>query len=658
MGPWAYRLLLGWLCLGWIAACRPAEEGIKSPDGRLEVRVAVVEGVVYYQIFRDGQPVLEPSRLGLLRSDGDFRQNLQLETVSPIVPIEERYTLRAGKRRVNRYVAHERTYRFRNAMGQQIELCFRVSNDGVAFRYRFPERDAAPREILEELTTFDFPDSARAWLQPLAEPKSGWRQTNPSYEEYYLQDIPVGTPSPTGAGWVFPALFRVGAHWVLLTEADVDSTFCGARLRAEAPGGAYQIGYPDAREAIPGQGYLPRSPLPWQTPWRVLVVGDLKTLVESTLGTDLAAPAIALDTTFVRPGRASWSWGLLKDSSITYEVQHRFIDYAAKMGWEYTLIDVNWDSTIGYDRLAELARYAATQGVGLWLWYNASGDWNTTTYRPKSRLLTREDRQREFARLAAMGIRGVKVDFFGGDGRSMIRYYHEILQDAAAYRLMVNFHGCTLPRGWVRTYPHLMTMEAVRGFEFVTFTQADADREANHAAMLPFTRNVFDPMDYTPLSLSGVPGILRKTTQGFQLALTVLFTSGVQHFVETPEGMAHVPEAVQRFLRTVPVAWEETRFVAGWPGKFVILARKDADGRWYVAGINGEAQEKVLEFTLSFLEGSPAGALFIDAPQRDLLLHVPLRYERVQHLTLPPHGGFVIVWEPQVTSADELRPER
>ncbi len=639
--------LLWWmLALLATAACRPATEPpLASPDGQLTVQVWLQEGRLFYQVWHQGQSLLEPSRLGLIRSDADFTGGLRLEEVGPMRRVAETYTLLAGKRRINHYEANERIYRLRNAQGRPLEVVFRVSNDGVAFRYRFPENDPTPREILEELTTFDFPDSARAWLQPLAEPKSGWRQTNPSYEEYYLQDIPVGTPSPM-AGWVFPVLFRVGPHWVLITEADVDSTFCGARLRPQAPGGAYRIGYPDAREAIPGQGHLPRSALPWQTPWRVLAAGDLKTIVESTLGTDLAAPAIAIDTTFLRPGRASWSWALRKDPSITYDVQRRFIDYAAEMGWEYTLIDVNWDSTIGYDRVAELARYAAARGVGLWLWYNSSGDWNTTTYRPKSRLLTHTDRQREFARLAAMGIRGIKVDFFGGDSRSMIRYYHEILQDAAAHRLMVNFHGCTLPRGWARTYPHLMTMEAVRGFEFVTFTQEGADREANHAAMLPFTRNVFDPMDYTPLSLGEIPGVVRRTTNGFQLALTVLFTSGVQHFAETPEGMRGMPEAVQVFLREVPVVWEETRFVDGWPGRFVVLARRAKDGRWYVAGINGEATLRTVSLALPFLQPGQTGLLLTDGETARSFRIDTLRYQSPLTVSMRPNGGFVLVWSP------------
>jgi len=637
-----------WLSLVLLAAaaCRPStERSLSSPDGQLTVQVWLQDGRLFYQVWRQGQPVLEPSPLGLVRSDADFTGGLRMEDVSPVRRVVETYTLVAGKRRVNRHEANERTYRLRNAGGRPLEVVFRVANDGVAFRYRFPESDPTPREILEERTTFDFPDSARAWLQPLAEPKSGWRQTNPSYEEYYLQDIPVGTPSPM-AGWVFPALFRVGSHWVLISEADLDSTFCGARLRPEAPAGAYRIGYPDAREDIPGQEHLPRSTLPWQTPWRVLAVGDLKTIVESTLGTDLAAPAIEVDTAFIRPGRASWSWALLKDPSITYDVQRRFIDYAAEMGWEYTLIDVNWDSTIGYGRMAELARYAATRGVGLWLWYNSSGNWNTTTYRPKSRLLTRADRQREFARLAAMGIRGIKVDFFGGDGRSMIRYYHEILQDAAAHRLMVNFHGCTLPRGWARTYPHLMTMEAVRGFEFVTFTQEGADREANHAAMLPFTRNVFDPMDYTPLSLGEIPGVVRRTTNGFQLALTVLFTSGVQHFAETPEGMRRVPEAVRAFLREVPVVWEETRFVDGWPGRFVVLARRAGDGRWYVAGINGEATSRTVTLDLSFLQPGQTGLLLTDGETARAFRIETLRYRSPLTVSMRPNGGFVLVWSP------------
>src|SRR5690606_17030037 len=264
-------------------------------------------------------------------------------------------------------------------------------------------------------------------------------------------------------------------------------------------------------------------------------------------------------------------------------------------------IDVNWDTKIGYEKIAELSAYASRKGVGLILWYNSAGDWNTVKYTPKDKLLTHTDRQQEFKRLKEMGIKGIKVDFFGGDGQSVIRYYQEILEDAASYQLLVNFHGATLPRGWARTYPHLMTTEAVRGFEMVTFGQADADKEATHATMLPFTRNAFDPMDFTPMNLYKIQSsVQRKTSSAFELATSVLFLSGIQHYAESPEGMKHVSEDVQHFLRALPNSWDDVKFIDGYPGKYVIIARKSGDN-WYIAGINGEMQEKQLALNLSFI---------------------------------------------------------
>ncbi len=622
---------------------------VKSPDGQLSVEFSMSpDHMALYRIQREDSVVLQNSHLGVVRNDGDFSQNLKLESVSDVKPVSESYTMRTGKRKNRTYHANEQTYRLSNVSGDEMDITFRVSNDGVAFRYHFPGSSSEDKEIEKETTSFHFTGSAKAWLQPMDSAKSGWRRTNPSYEEDYLQGIAVGTPSPSAAGWVFPALFKSGSNWVVITEAGLDSTYCASRLQQKSPNGEYRLGFPDKAEVFPGGGYKPKAKLPWSSPWRIIAVGSMKTIMESTLGTDLAKPAVKMDSAFIKPGRASWSWALLKDNSIVYDVQKRFIDYASDMHWEYCLVDVNWDTTIGYDRIADLARYAAKKNVGLILWYNSSGSWNTTTYHPKSKLLTHADRVMEFSRLEKMGIKGVKVDFFGGDGESMIKYYLDILKDAATYHLLVNFHGATLPRGWERTYPNLMTMEAVRGFEYITFTQEDADREPNHCTMLPFTRNIFDPMDFTPMSLYKIPRIERQTTDGFELALPVIFTSGIQHFAETPEGMSHMPDYVKNFLRKVPVHWDDTRFITGYPGKLVVLARK-SQGTWYVAGINGEDSTKAVSVNLSFLQYGQHGTLITDSDSKMPFSEQDVTVPASKTLTinLQRNGGFVIVWKKQ-----------
>jgi hypothetical protein len=364
--------------------------------------------------------------------------------------------------------------------------------------------------------------------------------------------------------------------------------------------------------------------------------------MESTLGTDLAAPAIAFDPALVRPGHASWSWALLKDDFTVYDVQKKFIDYAADMHWDYTLIDADWDRKIGYEHVAELATYAKSKGIGILVWYNSSGAWNQTEYSPKSRLLTHEQRVQEFTRLRAMGVKGVKVDFFGGDGKSMIAYYIGILQDAAQAGLLVNFHGATLPRGWARTYPNLMTAEAVRGLEFTTFTQQDQDAVVRHAAMLPFARNLFDPMDFTPMVFGDIPKIRRATRNGFELAESVLFLSGIQHFAETPEGMATVPPYVKDLLQDLPRSWDDVKFIDGYPGRHAVIARRSGQA-WYVAGINANDTDLALTLDLSILAGRE-GQLVSDGNGEREFETAAIAGGKPA-ITIKAHGGFVAVFK-------------
>lgn len=633
---WILLLAILSLCL---TACGGGEEyKLRSADGRTVVTLSLnAERQLRYRISRDGKPVLEPSRLGLELEDRDLGSDLYGLTASVATQVAEDYTLRQGKQRKIAYRTNQRIFQVENADGQKLEIVLRVSPDGVAFRYRVP--GDRRYKVREELTSFDFASDSRAWLQPAAVAQTGFANTNPSYEEYYRMDIPVGEASPSEAGWVFPALFHTAGGWALVTEAGMDGSYHGSRLQPDASGGEYRIGYPMAPEKVTGGVLMAQGELPLESPWRIIAIGELPTVAQSTLVTDLADPAVAA-MPWVKPGLASWSWALLKDDSVNYETQKRFIDYAADMGWPYTLVDVNWDQNIGYDKIAELADYAARKHVRLLLWYNSSGDWNKTEYTPKSALLSREQRRAEFARLQKMGIAGIKVDFFPGDGQSVIAYYRDILEDAADYELLVNFHGTTLPRGLHRTYPNLMTMESVRGFEFITFEQENADRAAGHMAMLPFTRNVFGPMDFTPTVFSEIPNIERHTSNGFELALPVLFLSGLQHIAETGEGMAQVPEYVRDYMRDIPVAWDESRLLGGYPGKFAVVARRSGD-TWYIAGINGEDKSRELQLDLSFI-GPRVGELITDGKTPREFARSEVETGSAVGMTIKERGGFVM----------------
>ncbi len=529
--PFRMRNVLAWLVvLGVVTNGFAAESklvSITSPNGRLTAEFHLdADGVPRYTIQRDGQPVLDESRLGLVRDDADFSKGLRLVSESPTEPVEDHYEILTAKRRVNDYRANRKVFHLQAASGQKMDVIFQVSDDGVAFRYRFPDSSAETRHLKEELSSFHFLPESKAWLQPMSVAKSGWEHCNPSYEEYYEKEIPVGTASPTGAGWVFPALFRSGDTWLLVSECGLGRKYCGGRLRSDSPDGEYTIGFPDPREGKDDGPVLPQSTLPWQTPWRIVVVGDLKTIAESTLGIDLADPPARMPTWTAssreRPPGAGRSWAIHRRSS---RCRSNSSTMPPRCSWRYCLVDALWDKQIGEAKLAELVDYARGKNVKILVWYNSAGDWNTTPQGPRNRMLTHESRVAEFDKLKAMGVAGLKVDFFGGDGQSMIDYYHDILTDAAPYGFVMNFHGATLPRGWERTYPHLMTMEAIRGLEFVTFEQRNADEEPTHAAMLPFTRNVFDPMDFTPVVLDRIRNIQRRTTSAFELA-----SLGTVHF--------------------------------------------------------------------------------------------------------------------------------
>ena len=613
---------------------------LTSPDQQLAVEVRINDQQhLVYTVQRAGKPVLLDSRLGLHLEGADLATQLSLQSASPIKLHSERYEMAVGKRSQIHYQANEQTYTLRNPAGQQLLLALRVSNDGVAFRYVVAEPALKRKTFREELSSFRFAPTARAWLQPMSVAQTGWSRVNPAYEEHYVMDMAVGTASPSPAGWVFPALFKTGDVWVALTEANMDGSFHASRLRAESAGGEYRLGAAMPVEVFTAQGLLADLEGTLATPWRVLAIGPLKTVMESTLGTDLAAPAIAFDKAKVQPGHASWSWALLKDDATVFDVQKRFVDYAADMHWDYTLVDADWDRKIGDAKMKELADYASAKGVGLLVWYNSSGDWNDTKYTPKSALLTREQRAKEFARMRELGIRGLKIDFFNGDGQSMMAYYVDLLKETAAAGLLVNFHGATLPRGWTRTYPNLMTVEGVKGFEFATFEQKDQDLVAPHLAMLSFARNLFDPMDFTPVVFGDIPKIKRSTRNGFELAQAVLLLSGIQHFAEIPEGMATVPPPVKAMLQALPRRWDEVRFLSGEPGKHLVLARR-AGKQWFVAGFNAGTSDKTVALDLSFLKGREAELIGDGEGPRDFKIG-PLKAAARTALTMKPNGGFV-----------------
>lgn len=645
MRPLAVLLLIAAASVMPVRA-QQTEDGIRvsSPDGHVVVIFELTdEGMPTYALALEGQPLLQSSPLGLVTTLARWDRDLEVVDEGTVASVEEHYRLVHGKQSDVHYRANRRVVRLADAEGQVLEVIFQVSDDGLAFQYRIPEQAGADRVTAErELTGFRFATDTRSWLMAMDHPRTGWSNVNPSYERHYIMDAPVGAEAPTEVGWAFPGLFhREGSGWTLVTEAGVDETYVASRLEAEPERGLYRIAFPD-----PDEGYGPQDPvdptfaLPFASPWRVVIVGTTPgPIIESTLVTDVSPPSVIEDTDWIQPGTAAWSWLPLKDESIVPEVQRQFIDMAAAYGFEYTLVDNWWDQQIGYDGLQERIDYAGERNVGLIAWYNSNGNFNDAPQTPQDRMDSTAVRRAEFARLQEMGVRGVKVDFMGGDKQSVIQLYHDILRDAADYQIMVNFHGATLPRGWQRTYPNYMTVEAVLGYEFITFDQRNADAAPSHGTVLPFTRNVVGPMDFTPTMLTDSVGAsLRRTSNGYDLAMAVVFESGIQHLGVTPEVMAEVPAYVAAYLGTVPAAWDETRYVEGLPGEQVVLARRKGD-RWYVAGLNGENVARAVRLDLPFIEGAWEGTLLTDGEDGFSQTMI----ERGNPVEMGPYGGFIVV---------------
>jgi alpha-glucosidase len=635
------------LLSGFAGCSKKSPEFLFSPDNQITVKVFVTEkNTLAYNVDRAAKPVILESPLGLQLSAADFTQSVKIESQSPITQITDTYKMRVGKKSNITYIANEQVFSITNAQQQKLMLTFRVSNDGVALRYKVNDPAINDKQFVKETTGFQFPPHAKAWLQPMAEAQTGWSNTNPSYEEHYQVDVPMGTEAKLGQGWVFPALFNSSDQWIVISEAGITANWHGSHLQQGATANQYVLAAPQTQEVFVTRSgergaLLARSTGEFVSPWRIIALGSLAQVMESTLGTDLASPAVDIENNFIRPGHSAWSWAILKDDFTTFEVQKKFIDYAVDMNWDYLLIDAEWDKKIGYEKLKALVDYAAKKDVGILVWYNSSGDWNQSPYTPKSQLLTHEQRTAEFSRLQQLGVKGIKVDFFGGDGQSFIAYYIDILNDAARHRLLVNFHGATLPRGWQRTYPNLMTMESIKGFEFTTFSQADQDVVAPHVATALFTRNIFDPMDYTPMVFGDIPNIKRVTENSFELAESVLMISGIQHFAEIPEGMATAPDYVKDFLRELPREWDDVKFIDGYPGKFAVIARRAGD-TWYVAGINAESENKNITLDLSFT-GDKNGVLIGSGGTERSFVRQEISSKTPQPITLRPNAGFVMV---------------
>ena len=623
---------------------------MSGPDQQLRVNVSVENGAPLYSVTYKGKTILEPSPLGFVANIGDFSQGMTYVEQKKQT-IEETYTLDRIKKSTVNYHANELTVTFQNADRQPMDVTFRVSNNDLAFRYELPRYgDTGSIVIRREATGFDFPSYTTTFLAPQSDPMVGWKRTKPSYEEEYAADAPLTQCSQFGHGFTFPCLFRIGDDgWALVSETGVDSRYCASRLSDATADGLFTIAFPMPEENNGNGTVAPGFALPGATPWRTITVGDnLKPIIETTVPWDVVTPRFSTEHTY-KYGKGTWSWIVWQDASINYDDQVRYIDLAAAMDFQYVLIDNWWDTNIGHERMEQLVDYAHTKNVDVFLWYSSSGYWNDIVQGPTNRMDNPIVRKQEMKWLKKIGVKGIKVDFFGGDKQETMRLYEAILSDADDYGLMVIFHGCTLPRGWERMYPNYVGSEAVLASENLVFDQHFDDLEAFNACLHPFIRNTVGCMEFGGTFLNkrynrtNDGGTTRRTTDVFQLATAVLFQNPIQNFAITPNNLTDAPRLALDFLKEVPTTWDETVFLDGYPGKYCVLARRHGD-RWYIAGINAQKEPLKLKLALPMLREGDRVAFYSDTKNHEPQLEQKtIQKPDETSVTIQPEGGIVLI---------------
>lgn len=587
--------------------------------------------------------VIAPSPLGFTMNGQSFEHNLNYESHKQPKAIKDNYSLVAGKQKNISYTANEATYIFSNENKERLELNIHVFNEGVAFRYILPGDDNKKLTVESEATAFNIGgDKGKAWIAPY-DKAAPW---SPGYERYFTNGSPIGEDAPEKQGWAFPCLFNSQGHWIYISESNLQDNYVASHLQPEVNNNTYTIRFPEKDERYDEGGIYPTSTLPWTMPWRFIIISDhIGDIVESNMVYHLSEPSIIEDNSWIMPGIASWEWWS-STSGRTVKRLKQYIDLAEEMNWKYSLIDAGWE-TMPDGTIGDVIAYAKQKNVDLLLWYNSGGRRENAFSRKKYIMENPDLRAKEMKKLQEWGIKGLKIDFFNSDKQHVIKLYHDILKDAAKHHLVVNFHGCTLPRGWERTYPNLLTSEAIRGAESYRFDEDFPENAPWHNTIAVFTRNVVGPMDYTPCTFSDQK-YPHKTTYGHELALSVVFESGIIHMADRASAYQNLPDVPKDFLKNVPASWDETRFIDGYPGELAILAQKKGD-TWYLAGINGLDVPMDKELSLSFLDEDKQYKLtFIedgDTPREFRISGGKTGHGQSIIINMAPLGGFVAVFE-------------
>ena len=618
-----------------------------SPSKNIKVTIGLCPETkgLYYQVasVKDGiaTEAIQCSPLGIAYNDEDFSSNLTLKGFSDPITVKDAYTLKAGKKRHIEATGTEFTVTAANANQKEIQVRFRVYDDGAAFQYILQGEGVAT--IQSEATGFSLPTCGKAWIHPY-DKVTDW---SPGYETPCEVEIPIGQAAPAELnGWSFPMLFNTNNLWVLISEAGVEAFKYGAtHINPDCENGLYTIRFAEADESRGSCSNQPQVQLPFATNWRVIVCGENpSTIVETNLIQTLNPPTPYTDLEWIKPGIASWSWWSDPDSPQDYNRMLPFIDMASELGWEYFLVDANWNMMKNGD-LKKVCEYAAKKNIGILAWYNSGGPHNVVTEAPRDRMLDPEVRKKEMKWLNETGVKGIKVDFFQSDKPCIIQQYEGILADAMEAHILVNFHGCTLPKGWERTYPNMMTSEAIMGAECYAFNKNYPAQAPVLNTIIPFSRNAVGSVDYTPTTFIDHK-FPHLTTYAHELALAVLFESGIVHIADHFKGIAGTPDYVKQFLSEFPSVWDETKLLSGYPGKDVVLARRLGDV-WYVTGVNGENTAKELSFELPFLYNETAMNLIADGASEKKFSQTTSQQPAKPALKVSvlPYGGFVATFK-------------
>lgn len=621
---------------------------LTSPDGKLNLQFHVVEGQPQYSVEYEGKTILEQSPLGIVTNEGDFSTNLTYKS-HQTTSVEKNYTQDKIKQSHIRYEANKMVVSLEDAKQRGLNIEFQVSNNNVAFRYELPQWGERRACVVEkEATGFKFPESTTTFLSPMMGAMGAFARTSPSYESGYTNDEPVGKPTHGNLGYVFPGLFRIGDDgWALISETGVTSQYCASHLSDGTREGLYHVAFPDMRQNNGFGSNGAQLSLPGFTPWRTITVGSsLKPIVETTIPFDLVEPLYEPSREY-QYGRGTWSWIVWQDQSMNWNDQVKYIDLAAEMGYEYILIDALWDTNIGYEKMEELISYANSKNVDVFLWYNSNGGFNDAPQGPRNRLSSSIARKEEMKWLKKVGVKGLKVDFFGGDKQETMRFYEDILSDANDYGLMIIFHGCTLPRGWERMYPNFVGSEAVLASEMLIFSQDVREKEAFYATLHPFIRNSVASMEFGGvfmnkfLNRGNSRGQQRLTTDVFQIATGILFQNPVQMFALTPNNLTDAPATLINFMKEIPTTWNETLYIDGYPGKYSVIARRHGE-QWYIAGVNALEEPLELELSLPMVAGKKV-SIYSDNSNREVVVNSSkINHNGKVKVTLLPRGGFVI----------------